>query len=60
MIDVFVVIVLVSLIQLGDTMSIYPGQATLAFSGVVVITMLAAMSFDPRLIWSTKMDKNNT
>jgi len=60
MIDVFVVIVLVSLIQLGDTMSIYPGQATLAFSGVVVITMLAAMSFDPRLISSTKMDKNNT
>ena len=60
MIDVFVVIVLVSLIQLGDTMSIYPGQATLAFSGVVVITMLAAMSFDPRLIWSTKKDRYNT
>ena len=46
-------IILVSLIQLGNTMSIYPGAATLAFSGVVVVTMLAVMSFDPRLIWNT-------
>lgn len=52
MIDVFVVIVLASLIQLGPTMNITPGAATLAFSGVVVITMLAAMSFEPTLIWN--------
>ena len=51
MIDVFVVAVLVSLIQLGNTMSIYPGPAALAFSGVVVLTMLAAMAFDSHLIW---------
>lgn len=51
MIDVFVVIVLASLIQLGPTMSITPGAATLAFSGVVIVTMLAAMSFEPKLIW---------
>ena len=54
MIDVFVVIVLASLIQLGPTMSITPGAATLAFSGVVIITMLAAMSFEPTLIWNNK------
>jgi len=53
MVDVFVVIILASLIQLGNTMSIYPGAATLAFSGVVIITMLAAMSFDSHLIWNT-------
>tara|TARA_R110000803_G_scaffold44343_7_gene93898 strand:- start:12576 stop:13754 length:1179 start_codon:yes stop_codon:yes gene_type:complete len=51
MIDVFVVIILASLIQLGPAMSITPGVATLAFSGVVVVTMLAAMSFEPQLIW---------
>ena len=51
MVDVFVVIILASLIQLGNTMSIYPGSATLAFSGSVVITMLAAMTFEPKLIW---------
>ena len=54
MIDVFVVIVLVSLIQLGPTMSTTPGGATLAFSGVVIFTMLAAMSFEPQLIWKNK------
>ncbi len=52
MVDVFVVAILVSLIQLGNTMSIYPGPAALAFCAVVVLTMLAAMTFDTRLIWT--------
>lgn len=56
MIDVFVVIILASLIQLGPAMSITPGIATLAFSGVVVVTMLAAMSFEPQLIWKNTND----
>lgn len=51
MVDVFVVAILVALIQLGQLMSIYPGNAALAFAGVVIFTMLAANSFDPRLIW---------
>ena len=54
MIDVFVVIILASLIQLGPTMSITPGAATLAFSGLVIVTMLAAMSFEPQLIWNDR------
>ena len=54
MIDVFVVIILASLIQLGPSMSITPGIATLAFSAVVIVTMLAAMSFEPQLIWKNK------
>jgi paraquat-inducible protein A len=52
MVDVFVVIILASLIQLGPAMSITPGAATLAFSGLVIVTMLAAMSFEPQLIWN--------
>jgi len=59
MVDVFVVIILTSLIQQGNTMSIYPGAATLAFSGVVVITMLAAMTFDSHLIWNTSKPYDN-
>lgn len=51
MVDVFVVAVLVSLIQLGNTMSILAGPAAIAFCGVVVLTMLAAMTFETRLIW---------
>lgn len=51
MVDVFVVAILVALIRAGSLMSITPGPAALAFGSVVVLTMLAAMSFDPRLIW---------
>ena len=59
MVDVFVVIILASLIQLGNAMSIYPGAATIAFSGVVVVTMLAAMSFDSHLIWNISKPYDN-
>jgi paraquat-inducible protein A len=51
MVDVFVVAILVALIRLGNIMSIYPGMASMAFAAMVITTMLAAMSFDPRLIW---------
>jgi paraquat-inducible protein A len=51
MVDVFVVGILVALIQLDSIMTILPGPAALAFAGMVVTTMLAAISFDPRLLW---------
>ncbi|MEI6604674.1 MAG: paraquat-inducible protein A [Verrucomicrobiota bacterium] len=51
MIDIFVVGIMVSLMQLGNYMTITPGLGALAFAGVVVLTMFAAMSFDPRMLW---------
>jgi paraquat-inducible protein A len=54
MVDVFVVGVLVALIQFGNLMSIVPGPAALAFAGMVFTTMLAASSFDPRLLWANR------
>lgn len=51
MVDVFVVAILVAVVQLGTTISIHPGAGALSFAAVVVLTMFAAMSFDPRLIW---------
>ena len=57
MIDVFVVAVLVALVQLGGLASIQPGLAATAFAGVVIMTMLSALSFDPRLIWDS-LNKN--
>jgi paraquat-inducible protein A len=59
MVDVFVVAVLVALIQLGNTISVYPGPAALAFCAVVFVTMIAAMTFDARLIWLSKDTVNN-
>ena len=51
MVDVFVVAILVALIQMGNFMSIEPGRAAVSFTFMVVLTMLAAHSFDPRIIW---------
>lgn len=51
MVDIFVVGILVALVQLGNYMTITPGPGAIAFAGVVLLTMFAALSFDPRLLW---------
>ncbi len=51
MIDVFVVAILSSLVQLSVVASINPGIAALAFALSVIFTMLSAKSFDSRMIW---------
>jgi paraquat-inducible protein A len=51
MLDVYVVAVIVALVQLQALATIRPGPGAIAFGAVVVLTMFAAMSFDPRLIW---------
>ena len=51
MVDVFVVAILVGVVQLGSVMTINAGEGALAFAGVVLLTIFAAHSFDPRLIW---------
>lgn len=56
MTDVFVVAILVALIQLGGLLTITAGSAAIAFGGVVVVTIVAAESFDPRLIWDQTDD----
>ncbi len=53
MVDIFVVAILVALIKLGNLMSIYPGWGAVAFAAMVIVTILAAISFDPRLIWDS-------
>ena len=51
MLDVFVDTFTVALVQLHPLMSVQPGPGVLFFAAVVVLTMIAATSFDPRLIW---------
>lgn len=56
MIDVFVVAITVALMDAGLILSIYPGAAAAAFATVVILTMLAAMAFDPRLLWRVNQE----
>lgn len=51
MLDVFVVVLLVGMVRFGAFASVDPAAGLLAFGAVVVLTMLASASFDPRLIW---------
>ncbi|CAM3617506.1 membrane integrity-associated transporter subunit PqiA [Rahnella bruchi] len=58
MIDVFVIAVLSALVRMGQLMSIYPDIGALLFASVVILTMFAAMTFDPRLIWDRAVMKS--
>jgi paraquat-inducible protein A len=51
MLDIFVIAILVALVDFGHLASIEAGYGAVAFGSVVVLTMLAALAFDPRLIW---------
>jgi paraquat-inducible protein A len=51
MIDIFMISILAGLVQLGRIATIAPGVGAISFCAVVIITMIAAMSFDPRLMW---------
>jgi len=54
MLDVFLLAVLVALVKLGQIATILPGPGLIAFTAVVVLTMFASASFDPRLIWEKR------
>jgi len=51
MLDIYVVAILAALVQIGALATVNAGPGALAFGAVVVLTMFAAMEFDPRLIW---------
>ena len=51
MIDIFMESILVALVQFGAIVTIEPGVGAVAFAAVVILTIFAAESFDPRLMW---------
>ena len=51
MLDIYVVALLATVVQLTALASVHADPAAVAFGAVVVLTMLATESFDPRLIW---------
>ncbi|CAB3726832.1 Intermembrane transport protein PqiA [Paraburkholderia rhynchosiae] len=51
MLDIYVITILVAVVQFDSVATIDAGPGAIAFGGVVVLTMFATLSFDPRLIW---------
>jgi len=59
MLDVFVIAIAVTLLQLQPFLVTRPGPGLVFFSAVVILTMLAANTFDPRLLWDAKRKREN-
>lgn len=59
MLDIFVIAILVALVRFDSLASIDAGAGAIAFACVVVLTMLAAITFDPRLIWDNTDSETN-
>ena len=59
MVDIFMIAILVALVSLGSIATIEPGPGAIAFASVVIITMIAAMGFDPRLIWDAQEETDD-
>ncbi|MDH3945956.1 MAG: paraquat-inducible protein A, partial [Chromatiales bacterium] len=59
MVDVFVVTILVALVKLGALANIDAGLGAVYFALVVIITIFAAESFDPRLIWDPEEEDHD-
>lgn len=56
MLDIFMISILVDLVNLGSVAQIIAGPAATAFAAVVILTMFAAKTFDPRLLWDNQHD----
>jgi paraquat-inducible protein A len=59
MVDVFMISILTALVSLGQLATIQPNLGAAAFAAVVVLTMLASGTFDPRLIWDAGGDRHD-
>ncbi len=59
MLDIFVVTLMVGLVHFQSLATISAGPGAVAFASVVVLTMFAAMSFDPRLIWDPEQKQDD-
>lgn len=59
MLDVFLLAIMVALIRFGKFATVIPGPGIVAFTGVVVFTMLASASFEPRTIWKEEPFERN-
>jgi paraquat-inducible protein A len=51
MIDIFMEALLGALVRFGTVVTIEPGIGAVAFCGVVILTIFAAETFDPRVMW---------
>jgi paraquat-inducible protein A len=57
MLEVFLLAICVSMVEMGEVATVHPGRGVFSFAAAVVLTLLATLSFDPRLIWDSPEEK---
>ncbi len=57
MLEVFLLAISVSMIEMGRVATVHPGRGVFSFTAVVALTLLATLSFDPRLLWDNPKQK---
>jgi paraquat-inducible protein A len=59
MLEVFLLAISVSMIEMGRVATVHPGPGVFSFTAVVALTLLATLSFDPRLLWDSPEEKRH-
>ena len=57
MLEVFLLAICVSMVELGEVATIHPGRGVFSFAAVVALTLMATLSFDSRLLWDSPEEK---
>lgn len=57
MLEVFLLAICVSMVEVGEIATIHPGRGVFSFAAVVMLTLLATLSFDSRLLWDSQEEK---
>lgn len=57
MFEVFLLAICVSMVELGEVATVHPGRGVFSFAAVVVLTLLATLSFDSRLLWDSPAEE---
>ena len=59
MLEVFLLAIVVSMAEMGRIATVHPGPGVLSFAAVVTLTLLATLSFDPRLLWDSESQNDH-
>ena len=59
MLEVLLLAICVSLIEMGEVATVHPGRGVFSFAAVVVLTLMATLSFDSRLLWDSPADRKH-
>jgi paraquat-inducible protein A len=59
MLEVFLLAICVSMVEMGEVATVHPGRGVFSFAAVVVLTLLATLSFDSRLLWDSPNERKH-